>query len=81
MINAFVIVGWIGMLLIILAYYLLSKKRLKSNDIRYHLLNGFGGVGLLISSAYVKLWPVAVLNIFWTLVAIYSIIKITEKKK
>ena len=69
------------MFLMILAYYLLSKKKLKSNDLTYNLLNGIAGIGVLTSSIYVKLWPVAVLNIFWILVAIYSIIKITKTVK
>jgi hypothetical protein len=79
--QLFIIMGWIGMFLMILAYYLLSKKKLKSNDISYNILNGIAGVGVLMSSIYVKLWPVAVLNIFWILVAIYSLIKITRGVK
>ncbi len=79
--QIFVILGWIGMFLMILAYFLLARRTLGPNNISYHLLNGIAGVGVLASSVYVKLWPVAVLNIFWILVSIYSILKISLKKK
>lgn len=78
--ELFVIMGWIGMFLIILAYYLLSKKKIKSNEIGYNLLNGIGGIGLLISSVYVRLWPVAALNTFWILISLYAIFKIKKGK-
>jgi hypothetical protein len=33
------IIGWLGMLLILIAYYLISSKRLEAKSIFYQLLN------------------------------------------
>lgn len=74
------IAGWIGMVLIILAYFLLSTKKLKFNSITYNVLNIAGGLGLIVSTLVTKSWPVVVLNIFWIGIAIYSIIKIKNTK-
>ncbi|MEK6827650.1 MAG: hypothetical protein AABX99_04160 [Nanoarchaeota archaeon] len=78
--DTYQILGWIGMFLMILDYLLLSTKKVKFNSIPYNLLNLFGGIGVLISSFYAKLWPVVVLNIFWSGVAIFSIYKILTTK-
>ena len=59
-------------------YYLLKSKNLIQSP--YNLLRSFGGIGVLISSFYAKLWPVVVLNIFWSRVAIFSIYKILTTK-
>lgn len=80
-IDLYMISGWIGMFLMILAYFLLSYKKLESNSLNYNLLNLFGGVGVLISAFYSKLWPVVALNIFWSGIAIFSICKNMKNKK
>jgi hypothetical protein len=80
MIDAFLLAGWAGMFLMILDYFLLSTKKLKFDSITYNLINLLGGVGVLISSFYAKLWPVVVLNIFWSGVSVFSIYKITTIK-
>ena len=79
--DIFMAIGWLGMILIILAYYLLSTERLKSNQKTYHLLNGLGGVFTVISAFYIGFWPSVVLNVFWTLVAVFAITKIIQKRK
>jgi len=78
--DIYTIIGWVGATLIILAYFLLSTKKLKSDSIIYSLLNLFGGVGILISAFYAGLWPVVVLNIFWIGIAIFSIYKKIKTK-
>jgi hypothetical protein len=80
MIDAFSLAGWIGMFLMILDYFLLSVKKLKFNSISYNLLNLLGGIGVLISSFYAKLWAVVALNIFWIGVAIFSVYRIATIK-
>jgi|WetSurMetagenome_2_1015567.scaffolds.fasta_scaffold65632_2 hypothetical protein len=80
MIDAFSLAGWLGMFLIILAYLLLSLKKLKFNSVPYNLLNLFGGIGMLINAFYTRFWPVVILNIFWSGIAIFSIYKIITIK-
>ncbi len=80
MFDIYLIFGWIGTFLMILDYFLLSIKKLKFNSITYNLLNFFGGVGVLISAFYAKLWPVVALNLFWSGVAVFAIYKIMNTK-
>ena len=74
------IVGWVGMILIVSAYYLLSTKKLTSKSWVYHLINFFGGIGIVINTLINRAWPAMVLNILWALIAMISIIKITKTK-
>jgi len=78
--DVYSIIGWIGMAIMILDYFLLSIKKLKSNSIQYNLLNIVGGLGLMVSSFYTKLWPVVALNVFWVAIAAFAIYKKTTIK-
>jgi len=44
------IIGWVGTSAILLAYLLVSTEKLSSNSKKYHLLNLFGAVGIIINS-------------------------------
>jgi formate hydrogenlyase subunit 3/multisubunit Na+/H+ antiporter MnhD subunit len=75
------LIGWVGMLLIILGYLLISTKKISSSSFSYNLLNLLGGVGIIVNASYFSAWPSVVLNIFWVCIAIYAISKIGGKKK
>lgn len=75
------IVGWIGMFLIMLAYLLLSTEKLISYSWPYHLMNFFGGTGLMMNTLVNRAWPTMALNIVWALIALISFVKIIKKKK
>jgi hypothetical protein len=78
--DIYSILGWIGMILLLLAYFLLSTKRLKINYVLYHLLNLFGAAGIGISTFVTHSWPAMALNIIWIIIAIIAIIKILSAK-
>lgn len=59
------IAGWVGGLLILTAYGLLTAGRLTSRDVAYQLMNVVGAIGFIINSAWHDAWPSAVLNIIW----------------
>lgn len=75
MIDVFSLFGWSGMLLVLLAYFFLSVKKLKFNSIIYNLLNAFGGAGLVVSTFVTKSWPSVALNLIWIAIAAFSIYK------
>ncbi len=68
--------GWIGVLLILLAYGLLSFEVIEAQSLWYHGLNLLGGLGIIIDALAVKNYQPAVLNIVWGMIAIYAIIKV-----
>lgn len=67
------IIGWIGAILILLAYYLVSTKKTKGDSILYQALNLIGAVALLILTYSKGAIPSAVLNIIWAAIAIKSL--------
>lgn len=81
MINIASILGWGGMVLIVVAYYLLSTKRINPHSLGYGLMNLFGGLGVSLNSFVNKAWPTLTLNVLWALIALISIMKIKKNKK
>jgi hypothetical protein len=70
------IVGWYGMIAIVLAYALLSFNIISSSSIVYQLLNLTGAIGIVIISVIKKAYQPAALNTIWTLIAIVALLKI-----
>jgi hypothetical protein len=59
------LVGWMGALLIIGAYALLSAGRLRSQSLTYHLMNILGAAGFVVNSGWNGALPSAALNVVW----------------
>lgn len=71
-------IGWIGTFLIVLAYFLVSTKRVSGTSKTYQLINLFGAIGVGANVVYQKAWPSVALQIIWAVIAIYSLIKIIK---
>lgn len=67
------IVGWIGAALILVAYFLVSTKRVEGNAFFYQWLNIFGSIFLIVNTFYYKAFPSTFVNIIWIGIAIYSL--------
>ena len=72
-------IGWIGSLLVIGAYGLISYQKIKSDSLIFQLMNLGGGVLLIINSVYREAYPFTFINTVWVVIAVSSIIK--KKKK
>ena len=59
------IVGWLGAVLVLSAYGLLSAHRLSSRSAAYQVLNIAGSIGLVINSGWNGAVPSAVVNVIW----------------
>jgi len=70
------IVGFYGVIAILLAYALISFGVFTSSSILYYILNGTGALGIMFVSFKKKAYQPAVLNIIWTIVAIVGILNI-----
>ncbi len=68
-------VGWIGTFLIVLAYALVSAKKVESNSILYQALNLFGALGVGINVFYQQAWPAFALQIVWGVIAVSVLVK------
>lgn len=74
----FDIIGWVGMILVLLAYILLSTNKIK-NGMCYQILNLLGGIFMAIGVFPKDAWFSFTLQIVWSLIAIVSIFKILKK--
>ncbi len=71
----FDIIGWIGMILVLIAYILLSNNKI-NNGITYQVLNLLGGICMAIGLFPKNAWFSFSLQIIWALIAVKTIIKI-----
>jgi len=69
------IIGWYGVVAILLAYVLVTTKTLNVTDILYVFLNGSGALALIIQSYAIRNWQLVTLNCVWLLVALYVVVE------
>lgn len=79
--NIYPILGWIGTLSYLLAYFLLSINKLKANQVLYHVMNILGAIGLTANAIYYADFPNIVVNLAWGFIALVAIIVLSRKKK
>ncbi len=68
--------GWYGMIALILAYASVSFGLITANGIIFQLLNLTGSIGLMIDATARKVIQLALLNVFWALIGIITIIRL-----
>lgn len=72
-------VGWAGAVLTLIAYGLVSTRRVAGDSLSYQSLNIAGAVGLTINTAYHGAFPSAVVNVAWIGIALYSIRRVFSR--
>lgn len=72
------IIGWIGMILVLIAYALLSTDKIK-NGILYQFLNLIAGIFMAIGLFPKNAWFSFTLQIIWAIIALITILKIKKK--
>lgn len=75
------ILGWIGAVLIILSYFLLTHHDLTSRSKIYQGMNLVGAVLLAINLFFNKAYPSFAINVVWFFIAIYGFYNIYKVKK
>jgi hypothetical protein len=68
------IAGWIGMIMILLAYYLVSTKKATGESNLYQSLNFIGAICLIYNTFIQQAWPIMVLNIVWVIIAVKTLL-------
>ena len=72
------IIGWIGLLIMITCYYLLSKGRMKGRSNVYQFLNLVGASMLGINAVAQRAWPLLALEIFWCYISISTLVSLNS---
>lgn len=76
----FDILGWIGMILVLVAYALLSTNKIENGKL-YQGLNLAAAILMAIGLFPTKAWFSFTLQVIWGLVALVAIIKMIKKNK
>lgn len=71
----FEICGYVGMVLILLAYFLVSRGAVGNKSIKYHSMNILGAVLLGINAWHHNSIPIVLLEIAWASIGIYTLLK------
>ncbi|MBK7103896.1 MAG: hypothetical protein IPH62_01250 [Ignavibacteriae bacterium] len=74
-------IGIVGVFLIILAYLLLQLNKIKSENIKYSLMNLFGAAFVIISLLNDFNISAFVIEVFWVLISFFGIFKYFQNKK
>ena len=53
----FQIVGWVGAILVVAAYFLVTYKKVDGGSVLYQALNLFGCIGVGINAFHQAAWP------------------------
>ena len=75
------VVGWIGALLILADYGLLSAGKLDAKSPAYQWLNVVGAIGFILNSGWNGAWPSAALNVVWVGIGLVALVRIFGRRE
>lgn len=76
----FDIFGWIGMVLVLIAYGLLSANKITNGKL-YQILNILASIFMAIGLLPKNAWFSFALQVAWAIIGVVAIIKIIKKEK
>ena len=68
------LLGWSGVVMLLLAFALVSSKRCEGDSVVYQSLNITGALLLIINSCYFGAYPSVGVNIAWVGIALVTLI-------
>ena len=74
------IAGWVGALLILFAYLLLSMGKLTGQSLAYQVMNIVGAAGFVINGWWHGALPSAALNVLWLLIGAIASWRILKRR-
>ncbi len=75
------IAGWIGAILLLLAYALVSSRRLAGDSVRFQLLNLSGGLLLAVNSGYHGALPSVAVNVIWIVIGLAALVGARRRRR
>jgi hypothetical protein len=74
------IMGWVGAVLLLLAYALVSNRKLAGDSVRFQLLNLSGGLLLAINSGYHGALPSVAVNGVWIVIGLIALLRARRQR-
>ena len=66
-------IGWVGATALLVAYAMVSHKKLEGDSARYQLLNISGSLLLAANTIFYGSYPSTFVNLIWAGIAVFSI--------
>ncbi|MBR8464860.1 hypothetical protein KDE13_00605 [Campylobacter sp. faydin G-140] len=79
--DIFQFIGFLGMICIVLGYFLLQADRISNDDMLYQVINLVGAILLIISLCVHFNLGSFMIEVFWIFITIYGIVKIYKRKR
>ena len=73
------VLGWIGAILLLGAYGLVSFKKLKPDSFAYQAMNIVASILLLANTLYYGAYPSSFVNAVWTVIAVVAIASVVRR--
>jgi paired small multidrug resistance pump len=76
--------GYIGVVLVLLAFLLLQAHKLRGNGLAYQLMNVLGAIGVIISLSFSEgpiNWPAFLMQVAWITIGVYGIVRSTQLRR
>ena len=70
----FDVIGWVGAAALLVAYAMVSSKKLEGNSTAYQLLNIIGSLLLAVNTIFYRAYPSSFVNLIWIGIAVFSIV-------
>ena len=67
------ILGWVGAVAYLVAYALVSLKKVEGDSLLFQGINIFAGILLIVNTFYWKAYPSAALNVAWIGIALFTL--------
>ena len=66
-------IGWVGAAALLVAYAMVSHKKLEGDSATYQLLNISGSLLLAANTVFYGSYPSTFVNLIWAAIAVFSI--------
>ena len=66
-------IGWAGAAFLLVAYAMISSKKLEADSTAYQFLNIIGSLFLVANTIFYRAYPSSFVNVIWAGIAIFSI--------
>ena len=74
------VLGWVGALLLLGAYGLVSFKRLAPDSLAYQAMNIAASILLLANTLYYGAYPSSFVNAVWSVIAVAAIVAVVRRR-
>ena len=74
--------GYLGVALVLLAFFLLQERRLQGSGLVYQLMNVLGAIGVMLSLAFGSFNLSAfIMQVAWLLIGSYGIVRGIQRRR